>query len=133
VLVFFREESRLDFEDALEIKGVSPQYLGEVDTTALRSVYRRIWIDLSDTTFGRCEAALIERPVRAETVPRESWEQIFRSQGTRNPLPRIRMLDGFNEGWIEFSEHGRSAVKGTTALESVIAELVRASQAQAST
>jgi hypothetical protein len=42
------------------------------------------------------------------------------------------MLDGFNEGWIEFSEHGRSAVKGTTALESVIAELVRASQAKAS-
>ncbi len=29
------------------------------------------------------------------------------------------MLDGFNEGWIDFSEHGRSAMKGTTALESV--------------
>jgi hypothetical protein len=40
------------------------------------------------------------------------------------------MLDGFNQGWIEFSEHGRSAVKGTTSLESVI---VGASQAQAST
>jgi nucleoside-diphosphate-sugar epimerase len=44
----------------------------------------------------------------------------------------IRMLDGFNGGWIDFSEHGRSAMKGTTALESVIAELVRASQAKAS-
>jgi len=76
---------------------------------------------------------VLKRTVRVETVPRESWEQIFRSQVTRNPLPRIRMLDGFNEGWIEFSEHGRSAVKGTTALESVIAELLRASQAQAST
>ena len=61
-----------------------------------------------------------------------TWTAIFRSQGTQNPLPRIRMLDGFNEGWIEFSDYGRSAMKGTTALESVIAELVRASQAKAS-
>ncbi|GAJ96240.1 hypothetical protein RRH01S_18_00830 [Rhizobium rhizogenes NBRC 13257] len=36
------------------------------------------------------------------------------------------MLDGLNEGWIDFSEHGRSAMKGATALESVIAELIRA-------
>ena len=56
---------------------------------------------------------------------------VFRAQGMRDPLPRIRMLDGFNEGWIEFSEHGRSARKGTTALESVIAELVKASEAKA--
>jgi NAD(P)H dehydrogenase (quinone) len=76
-------------------------------------------------------ATVLERPVRVETVPRESWEQIFRSQGTQNPLPRIRMLDGFNEGWIEFSDYGRSAVKGTTTLGSVIAELVEASRAKA--
>jgi uncharacterized protein YbjT (DUF2867 family) len=69
-------------------------------------------------------ARVLERPVRVETVPRESWEQIFRSQGAQNPLPRIRMLDGFNEGWIEFSDGGRSAVKGTTSLDSVIAQLV---------
>ena len=87
---------------------------------------------ISPNDLARAFATVLKRTVRVETVPRESWEQIFRSQGTRNPLPRIRMLDGFNEGWIEFSEHGRSAVKGTTALESVIAELVRASQAQAS-
>ncbi len=36
------------------------------------------------------------------------------------------MLDGFNEGWIEFADHGRLARKGETALESVVAELVRA-------
>ena len=74
---------------------------------------------------------MLERPVRVETVPRESWEQIFRSQGTQNPLPRIRMLDGFNEGWIKFSDCGLSAVKGTTTLDSVIAELVEASRAKA--
>jgi uncharacterized protein YbjT (DUF2867 family) len=88
---------------------------------------------ISPNDLARAFATVLKRPVRVETVPRESWEQIFRSQGTQNPLPRIRMLDGFNEGWIDFSEHGRSAVKGTTALESVIAELVRASRAQAST
>ena len=88
---------------------------------------------ISPNDLARAFAMVLKRAVRVETVPRESWEQIFRSQGTRNPLPRIRMLDGFNEGWIEFSEHGRSAVKGAATLESVIAELVRASQAQAST
>jgi hypothetical protein len=33
--------------------------------------------------------------------------------------------DGFNEGWIEFSDYGRSAVKGTTTLDSVIANSSR--------
>jgi uncharacterized protein YbjT (DUF2867 family) len=84
---------------------------------------------ISPNDIAGAFATVLKHPVRVETVPRESWEQIFRSQGTRNPLPRIRMLDGFNEGWIDFSEQGRSAVKGTTTLASVIAELVRASQA----
>jgi hypothetical protein len=82
---------------------------------------------VSPNDLARVFATALERPVRVETVPRESWEQIFRSQGAQNPVPRIRMLDGFNEGWIEFSDGGRSAVKGTTALDSVIAELVEAS------
>ena len=86
---------------------------------------------ISPNDLAQAFATALKRPVRVETVPRDSWEQIFRSQGMRNPLPRIRMLDGFNEGWIEFSEHGASAMKGTTTLESVIAELVRASQVKA--
>jgi uncharacterized protein YbjT (DUF2867 family) len=49
-------------------------------------------------TFAR----LLGKPVRMEVVPRESWETLFKSQGMKNPMPRIRMLDGFNEGWIEF-------------------------------
>jgi hypothetical protein len=31
-------------------------------------------------------------------VPRESWDELFRLQGMKNPERRIRMLDGFNEG-----------------------------------
>lgn len=59
-------------------------------------------------------------------MPRASWEGLFRSQGTKNPLPRIRMLDGFNEDWIEFRNQGRLAVKGSTPLSEVIAALVAA-------
>jgi uncharacterized protein YbjT (DUF2867 family) len=88
---------------------------------------------VSPNDLARAFAAVLERPVRVEAVPRESWEQIFRSQGAQYPLLRIRMLDGFNEGWIEFSDHGRSAVKGTVTLDSVIAELVEASRAKTAT
>ena len=71
---------------------------------------------------------VIGKPVRAVPVPRESWAALFRSQGMRNPEPRMRMLDGFNEGWIEF-EGGRSkAIKGSTSAVDVIADLVANSQ-----
>ena len=86
---------------------------------------------VSPNDIARAFTAALERTVRVETVPRESWEQIFRAQGMRNPLPRMRMLDGFNEGWIDFGEYGRSAVKGVTTLDSIIAELVMASRGKA--
>lgn len=69
-------------------------------------------------------AAALGRPVRVESVPRAQWEAIFRAQGARHPEPRIRMLDGFNEGWIDFREGGRTALKGTTPLAEVIAGLI---------
>jgi uncharacterized protein YbjT (DUF2867 family) len=69
-------------------------------------------------------ARALGHSVRVEIVARDSWEQIFRAQGARNPEPRIRMLDGFNEGWISFRNQGRSAVKGTVTLANVITELV---------
>jgi hypothetical protein len=59
-----------------------------------------------------------------EAVPRESWEDLFRSQGMKNPIPRIRMLDGFNEGWIDFKGRGAGAQKGSVALESVLEALL---------
>ncbi|MGO1074026.1 NmrA family NAD(P)-binding protein [Inquilinus sp. CA228] len=69
-------------------------------------------------------AAALGRPVRAVPVPRETWEALFRSQGMKNPGPRIRMLDGFNEGWIEFRDGGRHALKGRIEAAEVIAGLV---------
>jgi len=67
---------------------------------------------------------LLGRPVRMEVVPRESWEDLFRSQGMKNPIPRIRMLDGFNEGWIDFEDGGADSQKGSVALESVLKALL---------
>jgi len=64
------------------------------------------------------------KPVTARAVPRSDWESLFRSQGMKNPTPRMQMLDGFNEGWIRFSEEGRNARRGATSLEQVIAAVV---------
>jgi uncharacterized protein YbjT (DUF2867 family) len=72
------------------------------------------------TTF----ATLLNRQVRMEIVPRESWEALFKSQGMRNPIPRIRMLDGFNEGWIEFERGEAGSRKGSVALAAVLKALI---------
>ncbi len=41
----------------------------------------------------------------------------------RNPIPRIRMIDGFNEGWIRFEGQPE---RGSTTLETAIRRLVEA-------
>lgn len=71
--------------------------------------------------FGR----QLGRTVRAEMVPRDSWESLFRSQGMKNPLPRIQMLDGFNQGWLEFEGGHAGSRKGSTLIAEVIAALVQ--------
>jgi NAD(P)H dehydrogenase (quinone) len=72
------------------------------------------------TTFSD----LLGRPVRMEPVPRETWESLFKSQGMKNPTPRIKMLDGFNEGWIEFESAEAGSRKGKVALEAVLQTLI---------
>jgi hypothetical protein len=59
-----------------------------------------------------------------KVVPRESWDALFRSQGMRNPVPRMRMLDGFNEGWIEFERGKSGSQKGNTSLEAVLKSVI---------
>jgi NAD(P)H dehydrogenase (quinone) len=71
-------------------------------------------------------ATVIGKPVHARPVRRDLWYDLFRSQGMKNPGPRMRMLDGFNEGWIEFQDHGSKAIKGPTSAVAVIAALVAA-------
>jgi NAD(P)H dehydrogenase (quinone) len=67
---------------------------------------------------------ILGREVRAEVVPRNEWEPLFRSQGMKHPVPRMRMLDGFNEGWICFEGDDASVVKGKTTLDEVLRGLV---------
>jgi uncharacterized protein YbjT (DUF2867 family) len=82
-------------------------------------------VRISPADLARAFASALGRPVRVEIVPRENWETLFLAQGMKNPTPRIRMLDGFNEGWIEFSDCGVSAIKGRTTLAEVVTQLVR--------
>jgi hypothetical protein len=49
---------------------------------------------------------------------------MFQSQGMRNPMPRIRMLDGFNEGWICFEGSPENVIRGQVDLDTVIKKLV---------
>jgi hypothetical protein len=68
-------------------------------------------------------ANLLGRSVRAEAVPRETWESLFLSQGMTNPIPRIQMIDGFNEGWIEFEAGETGSQKGQIELKTVLKTL----------
>ncbi|MGT2471830.1 NmrA family NAD(P)-binding protein [Paraburkholderia terrae] len=69
-------------------------------------------------------AQILGHPVRAEIVARDTWEALFRSQGMKEPLPRMRMVDGFNEGWICFEGKDADIVKGEVELETVLRALV---------
>lgn len=69
--------------------------------------------------FGR----LLGRDVTAQTVPRDTWEDLFRAQGMQHPLPRMQMLDGFNAGWIDFAQGGDThaeARKGEIGIEAAL-------------
>jgi uncharacterized protein YbjT (DUF2867 family) len=68
-------------------------------------------------TLGR----LLGRSVSAQIVPRDKWEALFRAQGMQNPLPRMRMLDGFNEGWLSFA---RQPLRGEIELDTVLRGLI---------
>jgi uncharacterized protein YbjT (DUF2867 family) len=68
-------------------------------------------------------AKLLGHPVAVEIVARETWEPLFVSQGMKNPMPRIWMLDGFNEGWICF-ENPAEVRRGKVELATVLKTLV---------
>jgi len=70
-------------------------------------------------------AKILRHAVRMEPVERSTWEQLFRSQGMRNPTPRMRMMDGFNEGWIDFEGGSAESFRGKIDLEAVLEECVK--------
>jgi uncharacterized protein YbjT (DUF2867 family) len=69
-------------------------------------------------------SGILDRQVRVEAVPRAEWEAEFRADGAQNPLPRAQMIDGFNEGWIEFEGGEAGSRKGDTPIEAVLRDLV---------
>lgn len=74
-------------------------------------------------SFGR----LLDREVSTVAVPRDTWAGLFTSQGMNNPTPRMQMLDGFNEGWIEFESGSQGSRKGSVTLDQAIAALLQRS------
>jgi uncharacterized protein YbjT (DUF2867 family) len=77
------------------------------------------WVSPND--IARSLTQILGRDVRVEVVERDTWEALLRAQGAQNPTPRMRMVDGFNEGWICF-EHDQ-VLKGSTSLDSVLRKL----------
>jgi uncharacterized protein YbjT (DUF2867 family) len=79
---------------------------------------------LSPNDVAAAFARVLGRDVRMDAVPRATWEALFKSQGMKNPVPRAQMLDGFNEGWIDFEGDASSTRKGTVSLDTVLQALV---------
>lgn len=142
---WFMENSVWDVAPATK-DGVIPSFLQPLDkrvpmvsTTEIGSVAAELlqetWIGhktvelegphrLSPNEIAASFTHILGRSVKAEAVPRETWESLFKSQGMNNPTPRIQMLDGFNEGWIEFEGGEAGSRKGKVALETVLRTLV---------
>jgi uncharacterized protein YbjT (DUF2867 family) len=81
---------------------------------------QRISPDMIAAGFER----LLGRHVSMEIVPRETWEDLFRSQGMKNPTPRMQMIDGFNEEWICFEGTENEVRKGRVPLDTVLQSLI---------
>jgi NAD(P)H dehydrogenase (quinone) len=78
---------------------------------------------VTPTQIAATFAEIFSHPVQAEAVPRQTWEQLFKSQGMKHPGPRIQMLDGFNQGWIEFEQDETRRRKGRIGLREVLTGL----------
>ncbi|MGF6149524.1 NmrA family NAD(P)-binding protein [Pseudomonas fluorescens] len=87
---------------------------------------RVVELESTDTvtplSIAQTFAELLGHPVRIEAVPRDTWEDLFRTQGMNNPLPRVQMLDGFNAEWICFESVPHT---GRTTLKEVLGQLIK--------
>jgi uncharacterized protein YbjT (DUF2867 family) len=83
---------------------------------------------VSPNALAAAFAKVLGTPVRAEAVPRDRWESVFRAHGMKNPTPRIQMIDGFNAGWIDFADRGARARKGSISIDQAIATLIQREQ-----
>ncbi|HSI44518.1 MAG TPA: NmrA family NAD(P)-binding protein [Methylotenera sp.] len=105
--------------------------VGRVAAELLKDVWagQRI-INLEGTRISPNEIAssfskILGKSVRTEAIPSDTWHSLFISHGMKNPEPRIQMLNGFNQGWIEFDDIGTESRKGEVSIDTVIKKLVR--------
>jgi NAD(P)H dehydrogenase (quinone) len=78
---------------------------------------------IAPVEVARTLSEVLGRAVGAHAVPRDKWEALFTAQGMKHPKPRIQMLDGFNEGWIDFEGSESQTIKGTVELKTVLETL----------
>ncbi len=74
---------------------------------------------VSPNDIAAAFATLLNKAVSTQVVPRDTWESTFRAQGMKNPTPRVQMLDGFNEGWIDFDGESPIQKTQTTLIEAL--------------
>jgi uncharacterized protein YbjT (DUF2867 family) len=86
---------------------------------------------VSPNDIAEAFANALGTPVQTRIVPRDGWEKLFFEQGMTNPTPRMQMLDGFNEGWIDFPKRNAESRKGTITIDEAIAALVGGTPAKA--
>ena len=79
---------------------------------------------MSPNEIAAAFSELFGRPVRADAVPPDTWQVMFTAQGMKNPSPRMRMLDGFNDGWIEFEGGEARSRKGSVSLMAALKDVV---------
>jgi uncharacterized protein YbjT (DUF2867 family) len=94
------------------------------DWTGVRIVELDARERVSPNDIANSFSKAIGRNVRAKAVARGDWEAAFLAQGMKNPLPRMQMIEGFNEGWIDFPNRGAGARKGEIGISEAISKLV---------
>ncbi|MFS2110191.1 NAD(P)H-binding protein [Sphingomonas sp. Sphisp140] len=117
---------------------VSAGDVGRAAATLMRQQWRGVRVvelegpaPVSPEAIAGTFAALLGHPVEVQPVPRDSWEALFCDQGMAHPLPRIQMLDGFNQGWIAFGDPSAERMKGATTLAQAISGLLARDRASA--
>jgi NAD(P)H dehydrogenase (quinone) len=88
---------------------------------------------VSPNDLAEAFSKALDRSIGPKIAPRDEWEAVFRAQGMANPTPRAQMVDGFNEGWIEFADGGANARRGRISLDEAIAALVAKTRPPAQT
>jgi NAD(P)H dehydrogenase (quinone) len=110
---------------------ISTEDVGRTVAELLRESWMGIRVEeleanqrVSPKAIAEAFAKALGRNVSVQAVPRSEWKTIFRSFGMTNPLPRMQMVDGFNEGWIDFPNRGDGARKGRVTIDQAIAAIV---------